>query len=69
MAGWVGRGGLGPPARQGGTTPNSRVDAQVNLVRLRMAGLGSFDQKSALAVAMPIATAFKLCVGHRKMGS
>jgi hypothetical protein len=33
-----------------------------------MAGLGLFDQKSALAVTMPIATAFKFCFGHRKMG-
>jgi hypothetical protein len=31
-----------------------------------MAGLGLFDQKVALAVAMPIATAFKFCIGHRK---
>jgi hypothetical protein len=28
-----------------------------------------FDQKSTIAVAMPIATAFKFCIGHRKMGS
>jgi hypothetical protein len=28
-----------------------------------MAGLGLFDQKIALAVAMPIATAFKFCIG------
>jgi hypothetical protein len=34
-----------------------------------MAGLGLFDQKIALAVTMPIVTAFKLCIGHRKMGS
>jgi hypothetical protein len=33
-----------------------------------MAGLGLFDQKSALAVTIPIATAFKFCVGHRKNG-
>jgi hypothetical protein len=33
-----------------------------------MAGLGLFDQKSAIAVAMPIVTAFKLCIGHRKNG-
>jgi hypothetical protein len=34
-----------------------------------MAGLGLFDQKSALAVTIPIVTAFKFCIGHRKMGS
>jgi hypothetical protein len=34
----------------------------------RMAGLGLFDQKSALTATMPIATAFKFCVGHRKNG-
>jgi hypothetical protein len=33
-----------------------------------MAGLGLFDQKSALAVTMPIVTAFKFCIGHRKNG-
>jgi hypothetical protein len=33
-----------------------------------MAGLGLFDQKSALAETMPIVTAFKFCVGHRKNG-
>jgi hypothetical protein len=31
--------------------------------------LGLFGQKSALAVTMPIVTAFKFCIGHRKMGS
>jgi hypothetical protein len=35
---------------------------------LPMAGLGLFDQKSALTVTMPIATAFKFCIGHRKNG-
>ena len=34
-----------------------------------VAGLGLFDTKSALAVTMPIVTAFKFCIGHRKMGS
>jgi hypothetical protein len=34
-----------------------------------MAGLGLFDPKSALTVTMPIATAFKFCIGHKKMGS
>jgi hypothetical protein len=34
-----------------------------------MAGLGLFDQKSALTVAMFTVTAFKFCIGHRKMGS
>jgi hypothetical protein len=35
-----------------------------------MAGfLGLFDQKSTIAVTMPIVTAFKFCIGHRKMGS
>jgi hypothetical protein len=33
-----------------------------------MAGLGLFDQKSALAVTTPIATAFKFWIGHRKNG-
>ena len=33
-----------------------------------MAGLGLFDQKGALAVAMPIVTAFKFCIGHRENG-
>jgi hypothetical protein len=33
-----------------------------------MAGLGLSDQKSALAVTMPIATAFKFCIRHRKNG-
>jgi hypothetical protein len=31
-----------------------------------MAGLGLFDQKSGIAVTMPIVTAFKFCIGHRK---
>jgi hypothetical protein len=34
----------------------------------RVAGLGPFDQKSVIAVAMPIAVAFKFCIGHRKNG-
>jgi hypothetical protein len=34
--------------------------------RLHVAGLGLFDQKSAIAVTMPIATAFKFCIRHRK---
>jgi hypothetical protein len=34
----------------------------------RMAGLGLFDQKSVIAVTMPIVTAFKFCIGHRKNG-
>ena len=33
-----------------------------------MAGLGSFDKKSTPAVTIPIATAFKFCIGHRKNG-
>jgi hypothetical protein len=33
-----------------------------------MAGLGLFDQKSALAVTMPVVTAFKFCIGHRING-
>jgi hypothetical protein len=33
-----------------------------------MAGLGLFGQKSAIAVTMPIFTAFKFCIGHRKNG-
>ena len=33
-----------------------------------MAGLGIFYQKGTLAVTMPIATAFKFCIGHRKNG-
>jgi hypothetical protein len=34
-----------------------------------MAGLGLFDQKIALAVTMPIATAFKFCFGQKKWAS
>jgi hypothetical protein len=35
-----------------------------------MAGLGLFDQRSAIAVTMPIATAFKFCIlDTEKMGS
>jgi hypothetical protein len=33
-----------------------------------MAGLGLFGQKSVIAVTMPISTAFKFCIGHRKSG-
>ena len=33
-----------------------------------MAGLGLFDQKSVIAVTMPIVTAFKFCIEHRKNG-
>ena len=33
-----------------------------------MAGLGLFDQKNAIAVTMPIVTAFKFCIRHRKNG-
>jgi hypothetical protein len=33
--------------------------------RVGMAGLGLFDQKSEIAVTMPIATNFKFCIGHR----
>jgi hypothetical protein len=36
--------------------------------KLPMAGLGLFDQKSVIAVTMPIVTAFKFCIGHRKNG-
>ena len=36
---------------------------------LPMAGLGTDDQKSAAHATTPIATAFKTCVSHRKMGS
>jgi hypothetical protein len=31
-----------------------------------MAGLGLFGQKSVIAETMPIVTAFKFCIGHRK---
>jgi hypothetical protein len=34
-----------------------------------VAGLGLFDQKNAIAATTPIATAFKFCVRHSKMGS
>jgi hypothetical protein len=34
-----------------------------------MAGLGTDDQKSAAHATTPIATAFKTCISHRKMGS
>ena len=37
--------------------------------RCGMAGLGLFDQKSALAVTILVVTAFKFCIRHRKMGS
>jgi hypothetical protein len=40
-------------------------------IMVYMAGLGLFDQKSAIAVTavtMPIVTAFKFCIGHRKNG-
>jgi hypothetical protein len=37
-------------------------------LKMCMAGLGLFDQKSALAVTTPIVTAFKFCIGHRKNG-
>jgi hypothetical protein len=33
-----------------------------------MAGLGLFDQKSTIATTMPIVTAFKFCIRHRKNG-
>jgi hypothetical protein len=33
-----------------------------------MTGLGLFDPKSVLAVAMPIAAAFKFCIRYRKGG-
>jgi hypothetical protein len=33
-----------------------------------MAGLGLFGQKSVIAETMPIVTAFKFCIGHRKNG-
>jgi hypothetical protein len=33
-----------------------------------MAGLGTDDQKSAAHATMPIATAFKTCISHRKNG-
>jgi hypothetical protein len=36
--------------------------------RPAMAGLGLFNQKSVIAVTMPIVTAFKFCIGHRKNG-
>jgi hypothetical protein len=33
-----------------------------------MAGLGLFGQKSVIAATMPIVTAVKFCIGHRKNG-
>jgi hypothetical protein len=36
--------------------------------KVGMTGLGLFDQKSVIAVTMPIVTAFKFCIGHRKNG-
>jgi hypothetical protein len=33
-----------------------------------MAGLGTDDQKNAIAATAPIATAFKFCIRHRKSG-
>jgi hypothetical protein len=45
-----------------------REDNGVALVVFLMAGLAFFDQKSVIAVTMPIVTAFKSCIGHRKNG-
>jgi hypothetical protein len=57
-------------------TPDSRI----NHIRLfdhiystvavyaHMAGLGTDDQKNAIAATAPIATAFKFCIRHRKSG-
>jgi hypothetical protein len=48
---------------------NSRdftTQEQYATYRYGWVGLTLFDKKSTLAVTMPIATAFKLCVGHRK---
>jgi hypothetical protein len=42
--------------------------SQNGLCEAHMAVLGLFDPKSALAVTMPIVTAFKFCIGHRKNG-
>jgi hypothetical protein len=33
-----------------------------------VAGLGTDDQKNAIAATAPIATAFKFCIRHRKSG-
>jgi hypothetical protein len=41
---------------------------QLTVQRLSVAGLGLFDQKSAIAETIPIVTAFKFCIGHRKNG-
>jgi hypothetical protein len=43
------------------------IDRGPHLLK-NMAGLGLFDQKSAIAVTTPIATAFKFCIRHRKNG-
>ena len=40
----------------------------VTYLLISMAGVGLFDQKSVIAVTMPIVTAFKFCIGHRKNG-
>jgi hypothetical protein len=42
------------------TTADTRVPV--------MAGTGLSGQKSVIAVAMPIATAFNFCIRHRKIG-
>jgi hypothetical protein len=46
----------------------SKVRVVIIAIAVYMAGLGLFDQKSAIAVTMPIVTAFKFCIGHRKNG-
>ena len=48
--------------------PASSLNLEEALVEC-MAGLGLFDQKSAIAVTTPIVTAFKFCISTEKTGS
>jgi hypothetical protein len=37
-------------------------------LKMGVAGLGTDDQKNAIAATAPITTAFKFCIRHRKSG-
>jgi hypothetical protein len=50
------------------STPVLRINMETMCIHARMAGLAMFDQKNVIAVTMPIVTAFKFCIGHRKNG-
>ena len=51
-----------------GILKEKREARRLRQLKLLVAGLGLFDQKNVIAVTMPIVTAFKFCVGHRKNG-